>query len=253
MVILSEKEQLARTKLCLPLDNVDLEGAQELVGKLHPYVGLFKIGFELFTKEGLNAIYAVQTEGGDVFLDLKYKDIPNTVKGAARAAASQNVDMFNLHIDGGVDMMKAAVEGVKEYAAEYNLEERPKILGVTVLTSINDDTLQNQIRVPYKVPDQVLHLARLAEQSGLDGIVCSAADLYAVRDHLRKDFMYVTPGIQAPISGVIGADQKRVFTPYNAIKGGSSILVVGRAITKPPDGDMQKAAYEVLQDMVKAM
>ena len=255
MVILSDKEQNARDKLCLPLDLKYLEEARRLVKELSPYVGLFKVGMELFAAVGSEAIDMVHDEDSKVFLDLKYKDIPNTVKGAARVAASYGVYMFSLDTDGGTTMMKSAVDGVREAVARYGWSsaEIPKILGVTVLTSIDDNILQNELRVPYSVTDQVLHSARLANQSGLDGIVCSAVDLHAVRYHLRKDFMYVTPGIKAPVSGIVGDDQRRVFTPYNAIKGGSTILVVDRAITQPPDGDRQKAAYEVLQDMVRAL
>ena len=156
--------------------------------------------------------------------------------------------MFNIHTSGGIDMMRAAVKGASEGAEECGIA-RPKIAGVTVLTSIDEDVLNNQLRVQGKVENQVLNLARLANDAGLDGIVCSAADLYAVRDYLPKDFMYVTPGIKGVNTGA-GSDQKRVFTPGNAVEDGSSILVIGRAITGGKTSEVRlKAGYEILQDM----
>lgn len=286
MVTLTEKEQLARNKLCLPLDMDNLEAARDLSHALHEYVGLFKIGKELFTSEGPDAIRTIQSEGGDVFLDLKYHDIPNTVQGATRVAVRHGVKLLNVHASGGLPMLEAAMKGIREGVSKYG-KDAPQVVGVTVLTSFDearylqtfqplnpalddidfskycdmkkdDETLQKEFRELLELHNltgvigkQVLHLARLTERAGLNGIVSSAADLYAVRPHL-PEIVYVTPGIQAP-TGFVGADQRRVFSPYNAIKDGATILVVGRAITQPPHGDIQKAAYEVLQDMVKAM
>ena len=246
---LTDKEQQARKMVCLPLDGLDSMGAvMNRVRELSPVVGLFKIGKETYTRFGPAAVRAVQEHGADVFLDLKYHDIPNTVKGAANAAAGLGVYMFNVHASGGVEMMRAAVEGARAGAEKYGTNV-PKITAVTVLTSIDRDILNNQLRVPGRVDEQVLHYARLAHEAGLDGIVCSAADLSSVRDKLPSDFMYVTPGIKGPRTSA-GADQKRVFTPGNAVQDGSSILVVGRAITDltTPEERVQ-AGYEVLEDM----
>ena len=250
---LTTKEQIARTKLCLPLDELNtLKEIQERVEELAPYVGLFKIGKETFTRFGPEAIKLVQQYGANLFLDLKYHDIPNTVKGAASAATELGVWMFNVHASGGQQMMKAAVEGAKEASTKHNIP-MPKIVAVTILTSIDKQTMNNELRIEGEVDKQVLNLAKLAQNAGLDGIVCSAADLNFVKDKLPSNFMYVTPGIQGP-NIAAGKDQKRVFTPYNAIKDGSTILVVGRAITAPKTKEeRQKAAHEILQGMAKAL
>jgi orotidine-5'-phosphate decarboxylase len=254
---LTSNELKARDRVVLALDVPSAEEARSYVRDLHDLVGKYKIGFELFTSEGPEIVRDVQREGGDTFLDLKFKDIPNTVKGAAKAATKLGVDMFNLHTLGGSEMMKAAVRGAEEAVSDYHVK-KPKILGVTVLTSIDDRIMNEELRINGKVTDQVLHLAKLAEKSGLDGIVCSAADLHAVKDSLRKDFLYVTPGVQG-ITAKAGADQKRVFTPGNAIQDGSSFLVIGRAITYPNRTgkatleEKRKSAYEILQDMAPHM
>ena len=250
---LNTKEQIARTKLCLPLDELNsIEQIKQRVEELAPYVGLFKIGKETFTRFGPESVRLVQSYGSNVFLDLKYHDIPNTVKGAANAATQLGVYMFNVHASGGIEMMKAAMEGVNKGVEEYKVTP-PKVVAVTMLTSIDEKMMNEQLRIPGRVDEQVLQLAQLANQAGLDGIVCSAADLNVVRMDLPPNFMYVTPGIQGP-NIAAGKDQKRVFTPYNAIKDGSTILVVGRAITAPKtSAERQKAAYEVLQDMARAL
>jgi len=243
---LTEKQIEARAKLCLPLDGLDsLEDIDYMVEALSPYVGLFKIGKETFTRFGPKVVKLVQDFGSDVFLDLKYHDIPNTVKGAAKAAAELGVYMFNVHASGGLEMMKAAKAGVKEAKTEF----KPIITAVTVLTSLDKKGL-NSVGVEGEVTDQVLRLAKMAAEAGLNGIVCSAADLVAVKSELPDDFMFVTPGIKGPKTPA-GKDQKRVFTPGNAIKDGSSILVVGRAITAAPN--RPKAAMEVLDDMARVI
>jgi len=250
---LSEKEKIARSKVCLPLDGLHtLKDIRERVSELSAYVGLFKIGKETFTRFGPESIKVVKDEGGDVFLDLKYHDIPNTVKGAAEAATERGVYMFNIHASGGKEMMKAALQGASEAATKLGVE-RPKITAVTILTSIDKNILNNEIGISGNVEDEVLRLALLTKEAGLDGIVCSAADLYAIKDKLPEEFIFVTPGIKGPNTPA-GADQKRVFTPGNAIEDGSTILVVGRTITDhPTKEERQKAAYEVLQDMAKKL
>jgi orotidine-5'-phosphate decarboxylase len=148
-------------------------------------------------------------------------------------------------------MMAAAREGVEEAVAAGSGDgKRPLITAVTVLTSIDQEAMNNEINVSGKVEEQVLRLAKLANDAGMDGIVCSAADLYAVKDKLPDDFMYVTPGIKGPKTAA-GSDQKRVFTPGNAVSDGSSILVIGRAITAAPD--RVQAGLEVLEDMAKVL
>ena len=248
---LSEKEELARTKVCLPLDGLKtLDELKEMVEELSPVVGLFKIGKESFTRFGSEGIKVVKETGANVFLDLKYHDIPNTVKGAAKAATELGVYMFNIHASGGSEMMRAAVEGAKE-ASLVTGNSMPKIIGVTILTSIDDGILNNEIGIPGSVDDEVLKLALLAKKSSLDGVICSAADLEHIKDKLPADFMFITPGIKGPTT-LASNDQKRVFTPGNAIQDGSTILVVGRAITAHATKEERlQAGYEILQDMAK--
>ncbi|MFA5931705.1 MAG: orotidine-5'-phosphate decarboxylase [archaeon] len=249
---LTEKELIARSKICLPLDGLNtLQELKDRVEELAPVVGLFKIGKESFTRFGPDAIKAVKEKGGEVFLDLKYHDIPNTVKGAASAATELGVYMFNVHASGGKEMMKAALLGATETSAKLGVT-KPKVIAVTILTSIDQKTMNEELKVNGKVEDQVLNLALLTKEAGLDGIVCSAADLYAVKDKLPTEFMFVTPGIQG-VNTPAGADQKRVFTPKNAIQDGSTILVVGRAITAPKTKEERiTAGLEILRDIVEA-
>jgi len=244
---LTDKEQLARKRVCLPLDGLNtIDDLAKRVRELSPVVGLFKIGKESFTRFGPDAVRGISDYGANVFLDLKYHDIPTTVRGAARAAAQLGVYMFNVHASGGLEMMKAAREGTLDVRNAV-----PKIVAVTVLTSIDQPILNDQLRVPGTVEDQVLNLAQITNKAGLDGIVCSAADLYAIRNKLPASFMYITPGIKGTKTPA-GEDQKRVFSPGNAIRDGSSILVVGRAITDQTTPDLRlQAGYEILQDMAK--
>lgn len=247
---LTEKQQEARKRVCLPLDGLQtMDDLRTRVKELSPVVGLFKIGKETYTRFGPKAVDTVQKYGANVFLDLKYHDIPNTVRGAARAAAEMQVYMFNVHASGGIEMMEAAREGANSISISNAYV--PAVIGVTMLTSIDQKIMNEEVRIEGKVEDQVRHLAHLTYESGLDGIVCSAADLHAVKDSLPSEFMYVTPGIKGPNTPA-GTDQKRVFTPGNAIEDGSTILVVGRAITEPktPEERLQ-AGYEVLEDMAK--
>ena len=248
MIELTSQESAARERVCLPLDGLHtLADVEALVGELSPWVGRFKVGKESFTRFGPEVVAVVREHDAGVFLDLKYHDIPNTVKGAARAAAELGVAMFNVHAGGGLAMMRAARQGVDE--AELPEGGRPKIVAVTVLTSIDAEILNRECGVSGRLEEQVLRLARLAETAGLDGIVCSAADLHALKDSLDPAFLFVTPGIKGTTTPA-GADQKRVFSPGRAIAAGSSLLVVGRAITAAPD--RQAAAREVLQDIVNA-
>jgi orotidine-5'-phosphate decarboxylase len=242
---LTEREKTAREMVCLPLDGLSsLASVQALVEELSPLVGLFKVGKESFTRFGPAVVRQVQDSGGGVFLDLKYHDIPNTVRGAARAATELGVRIFNVHAAGGSAMMAAAREGVAE--AGPGPREVTRVLAVTVLTSIDQATLNAECGVPGVLEDQVLRLALLAQGAGLDGIVCSAADLHALRGSLRPGFLFVTPGIKGTTTPA-GADQKRVLSPGGAVAAGSSLLVVGRAITGA--ADRRAAALEVLRDI----
>ncbi len=231
--------------VCLPLDGLhSLDEVRALVEELSPFVGRFKVGKESFTRFGPEVVGLVRGRGAGVFLDLKYHDIPNTVRGAARAATEMGVAMFNVHAAGGMAMMRAALEGVGE--VEPDPGSRPAVIGVTVLTSIDETVLNQECGVPGAVDQQVLRLARNAERAGLDGIVCSAADLSALQGAFKPGFLFVTPGIKGTTTPA-GEDQKRVLSPGRAVAAGSSLLVIGRAITGAPD--RRAAAREVLRDI----
>ncbi len=243
---LTGKELIARSKVCLPLDNFySFEDIKACIEELSPVVGLFKIGKELFTRFGPDVVKLVHSYNSEVFLDLKFHDIPNTVKGAAYAATQLGVYMFNVHASGGVAMMRSALEGAQHACRDHGAR-MPNIIGVTILTSIDQDILNAEMRVSGSVEEQVLHLAKLSLQAGLNGIVCSAADLSAIRQKLPQYFLYVTPGIKGPHTEA-GSDQKRVFAPQRAIRAGSGILVIGRAITAAPNP--LAAGREVLADI----
>lgn len=250
-VELTEKEQQARARVCLPLDNLMTIGdVESRVRELGPVVGMFKVGKGSYTRFGPDVVRAVRHSGSEVFLDLKFHDIPATVEDASYAAAALGVYMFNVHAAGGPEMLQAAVRGATRASEDYG-GDRPHVIGVTLLTSIDQQGLTENMRVSESVGDYVLSLAKQCCHAGLDGVVCSAADLQAITPHLPGEFMYVTPGIKGSNTPA-GSDQKRVYTPGNAIEDGSSILVVGRAITAHPTaGERVQAGYAVLQDMEK--
>jgi len=248
---LTSKELLLKKKICLPLDGLDtLEEIRARVEELSPVVGLFKIGKETFTRFGPKVVKLIKDYEAEVFLDLKYHDIPNTVRGAAQAATQLGVSIFNVHASGGLSMMKAAMEGVHKAVDTYGVAH-PKVIAVTVLTSIDQFVFNHEMRIQGKIEEQVLHFAKLAHKAGLNGIVCSAGDLLTIKKHLPEDFLYVTPGIKGPHIPA-GSDQKRVVTPGEAIKLGASILVIGRAITSTPTPEARlEAGHAVLQDMAR--
>ena len=249
---LTPKELLLKKKICLPLDGLaTLKEIKARVEELSPVVGLFKIGKETFTRFGPKAVELIKKYEAEVFLDLKYHDIPNTVCGAAKAATRLGVSIFNVHASGGLSMMQAAMEGACKAADAYGIT-LPKVIAVTVLTSINQYAFNHEMRIQGKIEEQVLHLAKLAQKAGLNGIVCSAGDLLAIKKYLPEDFLYVTPGIKGPQIPA-GPDQKRVVTPGEAIKLGASILVIGRAITSLPTPQARlEAGHAVIQDMARS-
>lgn len=194
-----------------------------------------KIGKELFTACGPQLVRRVIDQGFDVFLDLKYHDIPNTVAGACRAAADLGVWMMNVHASGGLVMMEKAREALHDFG-----DERPLLIAVTVLTSLAREDLL-QIGIDANPEEQVSKLAFLTRQAGLDGVVCSAAETRLLRAQMPDDFCLVTPGIRRPEDA--SNDQKRVVGPAEAIKNGSTYLVVGRPITQAPDPDAALNAF----------
>ena len=240
---MSAKEAEVRKKLILALDLDDLSRVKNLVRQMGSLVGLFKIGHQLFTRHGPAAIKMVQDEGGKVFLDLKYHDIPNTIKSAIEAAVSLNITMLNLHALGGKAMMSAAVKSAQS-AAKKDSSPPPILLGVTLLTSLLESDLF-EMGITSTIQTEVQRLACLAYQAGIDGVVASPREISFIRDVLPHDFIVVTPGVRLKNSP--RHDQKRSLTPREALQAGADYLVVGRPILQAPDPI--KAANRILEDM----
>lgn len=218
----------AREKIIFALDVKGLEDISRYAGMLSGKVGMFKIGKELFTSCGPEAVKMVQDQGGSVFLDLKYHDIPNTVAQAMVAASRMGVQLVNLHALGGFEMMKSAADEVRREMGE----QRPKLLAVTILTSSTADTLQ-QVGIDHPVEDMVVRLARLAQDAGMDGVVASPLEIELIRQACGPEFLIVTPGVRPAFAAA--DDQKRIMTPAEAVRAGADYLVIGRPIAKAPD------------------
>jgi orotidine-5'-phosphate decarboxylase len=220
------------------LDTTDLDYARQLAARVRGSVGGLKLGLEFFNAHGPDGIKPFLEMGLPVFLDLKYHDIPNTVAGACRAAAGLGVSILNVHAQGGAAMMRAALDAVK------SISPSTRLIAVTMLTSLGDEDLPSVGLTP-PVGDQVLRLASLAQQCGLDGVVCSAHEIARLRAELGADFQLVVPGIRP--KGADAGDQKRVMGPVEAIAAGASQLVIGRPITAAADPAL--AAREIAQSL----
>ena len=230
-------------KIVVALDVAGRDAALHLVEQLTGVVGMFKVGKQLFTAEGPQLVREIVAGGGRVFLDLKFHDIPNTVAGAAQSAARLGVSLFNLHALGGSEMLRAAALAVQNYAA--GSAARPKVLGVTVLTSMNDASLA-EVGIPRTADEMVARLARLARDAGLDGVVASPREIRLIREQVAgEDFIILTPGIRPAWSA--SGDQKRVATPAEAIRDGADYLVIGRAITDAKEP--RAAAERILEEI----
>ncbi|MBN2189465.1 MAG: orotidine-5'-phosphate decarboxylase [Chitinispirillaceae bacterium] len=229
-------ETSACNRLALALDNISsLDALAGLIKAVAPSIGVFKIGLELFCRFGPPVCGVVRKAQRKIFLDLKLHDIPATVEKAVRAACVLEVDYLTVHAQGGVTMLSAAVNARRQKG--HGL---PKIIGVTLLTSIDAEGLANDLLVAAPPAAYAKHLASLAVRAGLDGIVCSAADLPAVKPGLPPGFEIITPGIRP--AGSAANDQKRIATPGEAVKNGATLLVVGRAVTEAPDPARAAAA-----------
>ena len=213
-----------KEKICLALDVSTRPEALELVRALHDRTGMFKIGMQLFTAEGPSLVREIIEIGGRVFLDLKFHDIPNTVRNAAIEAAKLGVSMMTIHTVGGTEMMRTVAS---ELRSKFG-RAKPLVVGVTVLTSLDDRSLA-ETGVLSGADAQVLRMAQLAESCGLDGVVCSPREIQRIREALAPDFKIVTPGIRMP--GQSSDDQQRTATPHEAISAGADYIVVGRAVT----------------------
>jgi orotidine-5'-phosphate decarboxylase len=264
--LLTNRPKTAKERIVVALDVSDRDSALRLVETLSGLVGMFKIGKQLFTAEGPELVREIVSAGEKVFLDLKYHDIPNTVAGAAQSASRLGVTLFNVHALGGSEMMRAASEAVQSRRtnsarlqedsapatgdaadqADQSVSLRPAILGVTVLTSMNDASLA-EVGIAHSAEEMVLRLAALARDAGLDGVVASPKEIRLIREQVAKEnFIVLTPGIRPAWSA--SGDQKRIATPLEALRDGADYLVIGRAIT---DGAVRANAERILEEIDK--
>ena len=232
-----------RERLILALDVDDLERVKALVSLLGSKVGMFKVGKQLFTHAGPQAVKLIQGMGGEVFLDLKFHDIPNTVAKAAIEATRLGVKMFNVHASGSLEMMRLTVREVSRVCRQEGLR-RPIMLAVTVLTSLNKSDLQ-RVGVDGEVADQVIRLALLTRQAGMDGVVASPQEVAPIRAACGRRFIIVSPGVRPQRAK--RNDQRRVMTPEEAIRAGADYIVVGRPIMEAKDP--MRAAQEIITEM----
>ncbi|SHE35166.1 orotidine-5'-phosphate decarboxylase [Desulforamulus putei] len=245
---MNKKLHLAKEKLIVALDVNTTEAALELVRKLSPRVGMFKVGMQLFYSAGPDVVRRIKEEGVRVFLDLKLHDIPNTVAQAARALAGLGADIINVHAAGGTAMMRAAAGAVRERAAALGLPA-PLVISVTVLTSIDQPVFQQELGYSGDIQGKVRAWAILTKEAGLDGVVASPKEIAVIREACGDDFKIITPGIRPAWS--VSDDQKRIMTPAEAIDQGASYLVVGRPVTG--DADPSAAAQKILSEMAEVL
>jgi len=231
---------IAKDRLAIALDVPDAPSAIDLVDRLGDTVTWLKVGMELYYATGNSLIAELQKRGYRIFLDLKLHDIPNTVAGGIRSTARAGVDLLTVHAGGGSSMLRAAADAVGR-------QDRPRLLAVTVLTSIDAPQL-NDLGVSDSPAEQVLRLAHLAWKSGIRGMVCSAEEVVNLRNELGPEAYLVVPGIRP--AGSATDDQKRIATPHDAIAAGASMLVVGRPVTKAPDP--AGAATAILDEIANA-
>lgn len=213
-------------RIIVALDYPDAQSALELVARLEPAMCRLKVGMELFTSAGPRLVEELMQRGFEIFLDLKFHDIPNTVAQACKAAAALGVWMVNVHALGGRRMMEVAREGLSAYS------KAPKLIAVTILTSMSQEDLVG-LGIAQTPADMVLRLARLAQDTGLDGVVCSAQEAALLRQKCGDEFCLVTPGIRP--ADATPDDQSRVMTPRGALDQGANYLVIGRPVTSAAD------------------
>ncbi|MDD2502711.1 MAG: orotidine-5'-phosphate decarboxylase [Clostridia bacterium] len=232
-----------KERLIVALDVDTLQEVESLVDKLNPYVGMFKVGLQLYTSLGPKIIEVIKNRGGRIFCDLKLHDIPNTVAQSSRVLTRLGVDLLNVHASGGSKMMEAAAEAVANEASKLGII-KPSLIAVTVLTSLGTEDLK-EIGLDKEPVEVVGSWAQLAKSSGLDGVVSSPKEATLIKDLCGDEFLIVTPGIRPAGNNVF--DQKRITTPSDALKVGATHLVVGRPITNAPDPAL--AAKKILEEM----
>lgn len=244
-----QTNRTGRERLIFALDiGEDFQSALAWVDLLKDHVGMFKVGKEAFTRFGPPIVSEIRARGGKVFLDLKFHDIPNTVAQAAEAAIRLDVSMFNIHALGGREMIDATVKSVRKTVEDLDVP-MPKILAVTVLTSL-DDTNLKEMGFSYSAGRLAVNLAKIARDSGVSGVVASAHDVVPIREACGEDFIIVTPGVRLD-ERVTGDDQKRVLTPRRAIGRGADYIVVGRPIrlASDPIAVAEKIGEEIIEGL----
>ncbi|MGL5060294.1 MAG: orotidine-5'-phosphate decarboxylase [Microcoleus sp.] len=221
----------ADSRIIVALDVASQEEAIALIDRL-PDVSFWKVGLELFVSSGPGILEVLKQREKRIFLDLKFHDIPNTVAGACRAAAKYDVDLLTIHATCGKDALQAARSAL-ETGAESVGKSSPKLIAITLLTSLNSRQLAFELKVPLELPEYALHMALLAQETGLAGAVCSPQEVAQLRMTCGDDFLLVCPGVRPKWAD--GGDQKRSMTPAAAVKAGADYLVIGRPITAAED------------------
>lgn len=235
---------MTRNKIIVALDVPTAGEAEEIIRELREEVGAFKIGLQLFTSAGASFVRKIVDQEVRIFLDVKFHDIPNTVAKASVEVARLGVWMFNVHAQGGGEMLRRTAGEVGEFCERENLK-KPKIIGVTVLTSLAQADLKD-VGVEKNLSEQVTDLARLVGENGLDGVVASTHEVKSIREKIPGgDFLIVTPGIRPEFA--LRDDQKRVMTPSEAVKAGADFLVIGRPITQA--ADKRSAVRQIIEEM----
>jgi len=235
-----------KDRVIVALDVEDMKSADSLMGKLQGLVTQYKIGSQLLTAAGPEAVMQVRRRGFGVFYDAKFHDIPNTVAAAVTAACRIGATIVNVHTSGGQEMMRAAAKAAEEVAKKLR-QPKTIVLGVTILTSLNQTVLEEELGIRRKITSQVVRLAKLAQQSGLDGVVASAHEIEDIRKACGPDFIILSPGIRP--SGTEKGDQKRIMTPKAAFKAGADYIVVGRPVyqAKEPQEVVRKIFAEIAE------
>lgn len=232
------------SKIILALDFNNFKDAKNIIDLTKDHLEYYKVGLESYISCGEKLINYLNNLGKKIFLDLKFHDIPNTVASASVASLKYNIDIINLHTQGGFEMMSQTVKKVEEYSSLHNIK-KPKIIGVTLLTSLDKKYLEEN-RLNFETTESyVLHLAKLAQKAGLDGVVSSPQETVMIKKELGKDFLTITPGIR-PAYEQLG-DQKRVMTPKEAKMVGTDFMVIGRPITQAVDP--KKAVINILEEL----
>ncbi|OGR35648.1 MAG: orotidine 5'-phosphate decarboxylase [Desulfovibrionales bacterium GWA2_65_9] len=235
-------------QLVVALDFQTGPEALDMAAKLKGIAPWLKVGLELFVAEGPGIVRQLKALGFLVFVDLKFLDIPNTVRGAVRSAVKSGADMLNIHAIGGLDMARVAVAARNEAVAEMGLTTKPLLFAVTVLTSMMDPGIP--VLHGREPASMVLELASATRAAGLDGVVCSGQEAARIKAACGPDFLCLTPGIRIPNPSAPQDDQRRVMTPEAAVAAGSDFLVVGRPITRAPDP--AQSARDILRRMAQA-